>query len=428
MSTIISTNIVSNRSFLANDPMLTDAFGRLRVSEPLTLFDSSHRFSDNGLWNTFTASGGLASFNANEGSVDLIVNTTSGSEVIRETKKVFAYQPGKSLLLLNTFVFAPEQEKLRQRVGYFGTDNGIYFQLESQPRAVLSFVERSSVSGSVVENQISQQGGFYGPTDTGWNVDKLDGSGPSGIVLDPTKAQIMFTDIEWLGVGTVRVGFIIDGAYIICHKFHHANLISSTYITTACLPLRYEITNTGITPVDSTLKQICSSVISEGGYDLRGEAYSIATGITAPYNMTVAGTYYPLISIRLKSSNLEGIVIPTGLNCLPITTGTYEWRLIETGTTTGGSWVSAGASSVIEYNITGTSFTGGTVVHSGFFNASNQGTTMSGLDRAGLFDHQLTRNSFTGITNELTLCVAANTIGGGGSNILANMDWEEITR
>ena len=53
---------------------------------------------------------------------------------------------------------------------------------------------------------------------------------------------------------------------------------------------------------------------------------------------------------------------------------------------------------------------------------------MSGLDRAGLFDHQLTRNSFTGITNELTLCVAANTIGGGGSNILANMDWEEITR
>jgi hypothetical protein len=144
--------------------------------------------------------------------------------------------------------------------------------------------------------------------------------------------------------------------------------------------------------------------------------------------MAVAGTYYPIVSIRLKTANLEGIAIPSAMSCLPISTGTYEWRLIEGGTTTGGSWTSLGADSIVEYNITGSSFAGGSVVHSGFFNASNQGTTMSGLDRSGLFDHQLTRNGLISIPNEFTLCVAANTVGGGGSNILGHMDWEEITR
>jgi len=237
MGTAITSIGASGSNILTNLPMLADAFGRLRVSNPLTLFDSSNRYHDNGLWNTSTASGGAATFNLNQGLVDLSVNTTNGSQVLRETTKVFSYQPGKSLLILNTFVLAPAQDNLRQRVGYFGTDNGIYLQLENvATKPTISFVERSLVTGSVTETRISQAGGVYGPGDTGWNVDKLDGTGPSGITLDPTQAQILFTDIEWLGVGTVRLGFVIDGNFILCHKFNHANLIASTYITTASLP------------------------------------------------------------------------------------------------------------------------------------------------------------------------------------------------
>jgi hypothetical protein len=226
MSTIISTSSTSNQSIVANDPMLADAFGRLRVSNPLTLFDSSHRYKDNGLWATSTASGGAAVFSANEGLVNLNVNTTSGSQVLRETFKVFSYQPGKSLLVMNTFVMAPAQTNLRQRVGYFGTSNGLYLQLNN---STLSFVERSLVTGAITETTVDQ---------SSWNVDKMDGTGPSGITLDITKAQILFMDIEWLGEGTVRLGFVINGQFYICHKFHHANLITSTYITTASLPLR----------------------------------------------------------------------------------------------------------------------------------------------------------------------------------------------
>lgn len=412
----VNTNVTVDSAVTFAPSVAQDSFGRLRVSEPYTLFDSSHRYSDNELWATATATGGTAVFNTDQGLVDLNVTAASGSSVARETTKVFSYQPGKSLLIMSTFVMSPAKTGLTQKVGYFGDDNGFYLELENN---VLSFVRRSSVTGSIVETPVAQ---------ANWNYDKMDGTGPSGVTLDITKAQILWMDMEWLGVGSVRMGFVINNQFIICHVFEHANIAPTTYITTASLPLRYEIENTAGTSGASTLKQICSTVISEGGYELRGDARSIATTITAPYNMTVAGTYYPLISIRLKSTYLDGVVVPTGISCLPISTGTYEWRLIEKGVTTGGTWTSLGADSIVEYNITGSSFAGGTVIHSGFFNASNQGTTMSGLDRSGLFDHQLSRDPFTGTRYELTLCVAANTIGGGGSNVLANIDWEEISR
>jgi hypothetical protein len=118
-------SIFSSEVSYSNSPNI-DAFGRLRVSNPFTLFDSSHRFADNGLWSTGTATGGTATFNSAQGLIDLAVTAASGSEVIRETTKVFSYQPGKSLLVLNTFVMNAAKTGLRQRVGYYGAANGFY--------------------------------------------------------------------------------------------------------------------------------------------------------------------------------------------------------------------------------------------------------------------------------------------------------------
>jgi len=394
-------------------PMAIDAFGRQRVSTPLTLFDSSHRYRDNGLWNTSTASGGVAVFSPNEGLVNLEVDNTNGSEVLRETKKVFSYQPGKSLLVFNTFVMAPAQTNLRQRVGYFGTQNGIYIQLNDN---TLSFVERSLVTGIVTESIVNQ---------SAWNVDKMDGTGPSGVILDITKAQILFTDIEWLGEGTVRLGFVIDGAFILCHRFNHANLITSTYITTASLPLRYEITNTGATAVSSTLKQVCSTVISEGGYELRGAQQAIGTPITAPRSLAVAGTYYPIISIKLDTNYLDAVVILTALSIMGVSTGIYNWKIIASGTTTGGLWVSAGPNSAVEYNLSGTSFAGGRTLASGFLTSSTQASVSLDILKEALFSFQLERDTFTNTPYELTLVVAAST---ATELIYASMDWEEVSR
>ncbi len=232
-------------------------------------------------------------------------------------------------------------------------------------------------------------------------------------------------DIEWLGEGTVRVGFIIDGNFLLCHKFNHANLIPSTYITTASLPLRYEITNTGVTANSSTLKQVCSTVISEGGYELRGAQQAVGTPITSPTSLAVAGTYYPVVSIRLKTTRLDGVVILTALSIMGVATGIYNWQLIAGGTTTGGAWVPASAASSVEYNITGTSFSGGRVLASGFLTSSAQASVSLDILKEALFSFQLERNSFTSTPYELTLVVSAST---NTELIYASMDWEEISR
>jgi hypothetical protein len=394
-----------------------DSFGRLRVSEPFTLFDSSHRFDDNDLWATATATSGTAVFNANQGLVDLNVTAASGSSVVRETIKVFAYQPGKSLLVLNTFVMSPAKTGLTQRVGYYGADNGFYLE---QAGSSVSFVKRSVVTGSLVNTPVLQ---------ANWNGDKLDGSGPSGLTLDLTKAQILWMDLEWLGVGSVRMGFVINGQFIICHTFNHANLITSTYITTASLPLRYEIFNTAGTTGASTFKQVCSTVISEGGYELRGKQQSIGTPITAPMTFAVAGTYYPVVGIRLIPTRLDAIVIATAISLIGLGNGkNYQWRVVNGNVSiSGGSWLPAGSDSAVEYNITGTSATGGRILASGYVNSSNQGSPSINILKEALFSNQLERDALTGTPYELVIEMAID-VTGGLSGAYASIDWEEISR
>jgi hypothetical protein len=391
-----------------------DAFGRSRVSTPLTLFDSSHRFADNGLWSTSNTAGGTFAFSANEGLVNLNVNTASGAEVIRETTKVFSYQPGKSLLNLNTFTMAAAKTGLRQRVGYYGVQNGMYLELDG---STLSFVERTFTSGVVQETRVAQ---------ANWNMDPLNGTGPSLRTLDITKAQIMWMDIEWLGLGSVRMGFIIDGEIIHCHTFHHANRISTTYITTASLPLRYEITNTAATSGSSTLKQVCSTVISEGGYELRGKQGAIGTLITSAKALPTAGTFYPIVSIRLKSTHLDAIVIPTAASFLGTGNGiNYNWKLIADSTITTGSWTPVGADSAVEYTLAGTAMTTGRTLASGYINASNQASPSLDILKQALFQFQLERNSLTLTPSTFTLAVSSDT---NTQTCFGSLDWEEITR
>jgi hypothetical protein len=404
-----------------------DAFGRARMSVPMTLFDSSHRYKDNGLWNTSNTAGTTYAHSANEGLVHLNLPTTANAEIVRETTKVFSYQPGKSLFVLNTFVPEPPKTNLRQRIGYFGAQNGIYFEIDGNQAY---FVERSYVTGAVVETRVAQ---------ADWSQDNLLGSTvnlpgqgigpcPSGILLDKSKAQIFWMDIEWLGLGSVRCGFVIDGKLIHCHTFHHANLIESTYITTASLPLRYEIKNTGTTASSSTMKQVCSTVISEGGYELRGLQQAASVPITTPVSLTTAGTYYTLLSIRLKASpnRLDAIAILTAISLLGITNNAnYNWQVKASGTSNGGTWVDAGTDSSIEYKIGGGTYTGGRILASGYTSGSNQGSTSVDILKEALFKFQLERNGLTDTPYELSLIATADT---NGATMFASMDWEEVSR
>jgi len=351
-----------------------DAFGRLRVAQPYTLFDSQNRYQKDPQFDETLTTGGTSTYVGNESSVDLAVTTSSGSKVVRQSLRVFPYQPGKSLQVLASFVMNAAKDNLRQRVGYFNDDNGVFFQVSGTTK---SFVLRSNTSGSPSDVRTVNQ--------NNWNGDKLDGTGESGITLDVAKAQILYMDFEWLGVGSVRCGFVIDGKFYVCHTFNNANDIDKVYMRTAILPVRYEIENTAATATASTLTQICCSVISEGGYDqksapLWARRTSTLTGVTT--------SFVPIVSIRLKSTALGAVVLPSSYSAIPIgSTLDYEIALIKNPTLTGASFSSN--SQNVEADTTATALTGGTIVDVQYVSGSNQG---SGTVSAGgdyNFDLQL---------------------------------------
>lgn len=389
-----------------------DAFGKVRTADPFTLFDSSFRFGDNERkWNTKLKGSSSAQYQTNQGLVDLVVNGTSGDEVIRQTDKIFPYQPGKSLLILNTFTMDLPRENLRQRVGYFTRDNGVYLEVDNLETYI---VLRSNVTGNVVNTRIPQ---------TDWSIDKLDGTGPSGVVLDLTKSQIFWSDIEWLGVGSVRCGFVINGQYIVSHIFHHANYITGTYMTTASLSCRYEISNTGTTSVTSTFKQICSTVISEGGYQQTGLTRSVSNplaGVTLANNVD-----NPTISIRLRPYRTDAVVIPTEITLYGLQNTAFNYKLIRRATVAGGSWLITDSASSVEYNLTATGITGGVILQQGIFRGQE---TVPPQILSDLFNGalQLARDIIdsdsSGDTLTLTITPTSN-----NNQAITSMSWQEKT-
>lgn len=384
-----------------------DAFGRLRISQPYTLFDSQNRYEKDVQFSEELVTGGTATFVANESSVDLAVTAASGSKAVRQTYRVFPYQPGKSLMLLATFVMNAGKTNLRQRVGYFNTSNGVFFQLNGTTK---SFVLRTNTSGTPSDARTVDQ--------SAWNGDKLDGTGPSKIILDTSKAQILYMDFEWLGVGSVRCGFVIDGTFYVCHTFNNANDIDKVYMTTAILPVRYEIENTGATSGASTLTQICSSVTSEGGYDQK----SLLLWARMTSATTVSTAFEPLVSIRLKSTSLGAVVIPSIFNAMPIgSTLDYEVALIKNPTLTGASWVSSNIN--VEEDLSATALTGGTVVQSTYVSGSNQGSGLASGDLQYNFALQL-GSTISGASDIYTL--AARTIS-GTDDIIGALSYYDLT-
>ncbi len=393
-----------------------DAFGRLRVSNPVTLFDSQQRFGPDVSFLSNVASGGSVTFIPTQSSANLTVTSTTGSFAARESAYTFKYQPGKSLLTMMTFTMAPASPgNTRQRVGYFGTDNGFYLELSNG----LEFVKRSNVTGTVTLSNVAQ---------TNWNGDQLLGSGPSGLTLDITKSQILWIDMEWLGVGSVRMGFIIDGIFILCHTFHHANLVVGAYITTACLPIRYEIqTLNGAAPATSNLTQICSTVISEGGSNAPLTLYSNLTTFSATVG---AGTWVPVMSIQLAPGRLDSICaikhVEVIIESIDDIVQWALWSNVTAANLTGENFLAAPPSTSILVDKSATAFSATTCqqVASGLVAASK---TSSGLSvfELGQYFSQIGRNSFTQTSDIFTLAFFNNT-SQGTVNADALLSWQEL--
>lgn len=306
-----------------------DAFGGLRISDANILGGYEYSQSDQaGLFQDVFASGGAASWTAGSAKTVLSVNGTTSSSAVRTTNRWHFYQPGVGNHVIITLSHGDSgKTNNTRRWGYFDTLDGLFFELQG---TTLNVVLRSSNLGTE----------FRVPRSS-WNGDKLDGTGPSGMTLDITKANFYWIDYAWLGVGIARMGILApDGSRWVCHTFQNPNTHVAAYMRTGSLPIRYENFNTGVAST-SEMNLICAAVYAESKTNYVFWRYADIERST-PVTVT---TDTHLLSMRPKLESAPGVTNRTGIypDTLDVfvTGGNVKLTILDDATLTGAVWTDA---------------------------------------------------------------------------------------
>ena len=388
---------------------------RIKISDyQATFFNTFQYGKETDIWDEYTANGGAAAHNANTNNIDMSVGSTLGSICIRQTRNTMRYIPGRTSTLTYAIRFQTPVTGIRRRLGLFDENNGFFFEdagvIGANGLPEYNVVVRSKTTGVVVENRVPR---------SQWNGDRLDGTGPSGIVASPTAQHMVNFEYEWYGAGQIVVGFTIGGHTHTIHTFNHGNLIDLPWASTPFLPIRLEIEN--LTGVAGThyLYQGSNSLISEGVPDKLGIAQNITTPI-AGRTMTTANTFYPILSIRLKTAALKGIVLPTFFQAATVDNTSVFYKLVRNATLTGANFVDMpDANAFTQYDVSATAYTGGIDLDSGFVISGGGGTGVR-LDANTVY--QIGRSSLGTVSDTLTLAIACPN---ANKSALASMTWIE---
>jgi hypothetical protein len=391
----------------AQDSPSIDAFGRWRVSEPQTIFDSKQLYDAQPLfWDDqqVSGTGTTSTHNPNTASTVMSVSGTTAGRRVRQTFMRFNYQPGKSQLILCTGTLSATGggTGIVRAMGLYDDKNGIFIR---DNQGTVEAVIRTYTSGTAVDNAVSQ---------ANWNLDKMDGTGASGVTLDPTKSQIVAIDFEWLGVGRVRIGFVVDGTFIYVHEFLHANRTAGVYMSTPNLPLRYEISNNG-TGVASSLEHICSSVMSEGGIENLGILRHQDTGLISSLS---SNTAYAVMGGRLKSTHIGVSINVENISIIGSANDQAHWELRFGGTVAGTFTYNNLANSAVQTAIgtNANTITGGTEIDGGYF-STTQGISFTVPNAARL------GSTIAGVSQEWQLVIIPIT---NNMSVRASVTWREL--
>ena len=381
---------------------------RLKVAPYQTVFFNTFQYGkETDVWDEQVVGvGATATYNANSSNVIMQVGSAAGSKVIRQTRNVMRYIPGRSATLAFAIRLDTPQVGIRRRFGLFDENNGAYFEDDG---GTYSYVIRSNTTGIVTETRVTRDN---------WNGEKFDGNGYTGVTADATKQQMISINYEWYGAGLVEFAWLMKNETIPSHTFENSNTNDFVWCSTPFLPIRVEIEN--VTGVAGThyIYQGSNSLIQEGEPEKLGILESVANPITGT-TLTDANTFYPVVSLRLKSGSLAAVALLRSLQTATNDNTNVYWRLIENPTLTGASWTDhPDPNSFIQYDTSATATTGGNIVLSGF-TISGGSSLVEIDDKAAL---QIGRSGIGTISDIYTLaCASPNT----NKKALAVLNWIE---
>ena len=380
---------------------------RFKISPYQTTFFNTFQYGkETDVWDEATYGTAAGTHSSALSNIIMSVGGTAGDKIIRQTKAVMRYIPGRASECSFGIRLETPVAGVRRRFGIFNESDGAYFEDDGTNYYC---VIRSSTSGSVVERRIARED---------WNGDKLDGNGPSQITASPTAQHLISISYEWYGAGQVSFNYTIDGETHTVHTFHNANIINSVWCSTPFLPIRIELENVTGAAGTHYLYQGSNSLTQEGEPEKLGTLVSRSNAITGT-TLPVANTYYPVISIRLKSTALQAVALPRSIQVATNDNTNVFWRLVQNPTLTGASWTNPTDTNVVtQYDISATAYTGGTNLLGGFIVGG--GSSLINLDEKA--ELQIGRSSLGTVSDIYTLaCASPNT----NKAALAVLNWLE---
>lgn len=433
-----------NNSFSAfdnNTEYTRDAFGKLRVTNPTTILDirlpyilpnssGTNSYLSNSIQLTFDISG--TGYYTTTTNSNLILGTGLGTgHCISQSRNYCNYLPGKSMFIKASCIMDAglsidgnnNTNGVISQVGYFDNYNGLYFQYvaDGTGTGTASINLKNNGIVSITQNQ------------NNWNIDKMNGTGSSGIYLDFTKAQLFIIDFEWLGVGRIRFGFYIYGKIIYCHEILNINSLSlEPYMSSSNLPIRYMI-QSGVNQSGSMI-QICSTVISEGGYNPVGRPFSISNTTGVAINNIGAGE---VIILMIRGGNTSGNyyhqnIIPYAIDLVDVTNNNllcYRIRLYKDGaepTTPSPTWLDVNTNnSIVQYSTTSSGFTttNSIIVNQGFFSGKG---SIQFKNLSNVFESQSLQITSNCSNVSDILVITAQILNGNNSTVYADINWNEL--
>lgn len=382
---------------------------RVKVSNfEIIGFNSFQYTKDQDLWDEETTGTASSAVNTYYGMIEMTVGGNAGDSVIRQTRRVFRYVPGRQNEISMGIIFGAPTPGIRRRHGLFDELNGAYF--EDGGDGTYYVVCRRNTPTGPVEERVAR---------ADWNVDKLDGTGPSGITADATKVQLMVIEYEWYGAGQVEFKFVIDNNSHPVHRFDHANRSAQPWSAPPFLPARVELTNVTGTAGTHNFFTGSVSVLTEGDVGPLGVDSNASTPITGRV-LAVANTFYPVLSIRLKSDRLNGVVLPVDIQAATLDNTTIFYRLVLNPVLTGADWQPTSTEGFVEYDASATAATNGRILNTGFLGTYQQGILVRLDPRAR---NQLGRSNMGTTSDILTVEIAST---GANKTAFASINWVEV--
>lgn len=325
--------------------MLFDAFSRAETAHPFTLADYEFRYDLNPMmWDDISTGAGAVTHLPNESSFRLNSGTTDTDKAIFQSRRYHRYQAGKAGKVVLTAVVGEAQANVIKRWGFFDDNNGLFFQQDGD--GTFSVNIRTSTSGSPVNTKVAQ---------SSFNVDTVDGNGSSGFTLDLSKGNIFEINFQWLGTGSVSFNMITgEGEKVLLHRFENSNALTKVYMTTANLPIRYEVENSGTPGSDGLMTGICSSVVASGGENPPemqfgwGNTSAVTTASAAETHVI---SFRPKLTFNSITNRM--VMLPKNFH-MASDLGSCLFRIYLNSTLTTPSWTSVDAESGMEYDVTGT--------------------------------------------------------------------------